>query len=833
MNAAVAKAKELGGYIWLYDEDLWPSGNAGGQVAGMKDEYRATTLDAVLVAPGEDVPEIGEDQAIKYCYIIKERDGLLLRDAESIPVERASEATELERLFLIRRYTEKIGWWGGESYANLMHPEAMQQFIKMTHEVYKEKLGDEFGKTIPGIFTDEPQVSFGFNKIPWYDGLPEKYKEWHGRDFIEDLPYIYFEGKNSRKIRLLIHRTINKQFLEAYSKPIFEWCEQNNLEHTGHYNAEDSLHSQIICHYGGVMSHYRYQHAPGIDHLCRHTDALLLCCKQVSSAARQLGRPRILTEIFGVSRHTNTFEEFKWIGNYDLAMGATFFCPHLTWYSALGRRKRDYPPNWNYQQTYWNDLKPLNDYFTRVSYFLMQGKPAAKVLILHPIESATAGHRFGVEPKGHVIDQQVTIPVNIPTEDFGAAHYFDQMLRRTLNTCLNAGYDCDLGDETFIDDMASVNGREFKLGEMSYEVVVVPPSTTWRPKTFEMIKKFADAGGSLIFVGELPYEVDCDNARNEWIKLANMPNVDSVPCAEEAIACAISNAFQPRIKLTDRDGKIAAQTYIHHRIDNENDMLFIINNDKNSSRSYTLKIKDSAEKGLVKWDALEGKCYKIAAESDGKDLIYRFCLPACGSILLTTGDVTEAVEEAKSINCCSSEIGRLYLDSEYEFERTDDNVLVLDRMSVSYDGGNTFSDEDLDCRIRKSVSAHFGTTASLQWQPWVSIRKKLFDKKGGPIVLRYKFDSDLDQPQASIVIEQIEKGNLIVNGAAVDTSYAGWHWDRGFGKVDISKLIKEGENVVDFAVNYDFLTEIEAAYIVGNFGVKLSTPFRGKIISEW
>ncbi len=41
MNAALDVAKDKDGYLWLYDEDLWPSGNAGGQVAGMKDEYRA------------------------------------------------------------------------------------------------------------------------------------------------------------------------------------------------------------------------------------------------------------------------------------------------------------------------------------------------------------------------------------------------------------------------------------------------------------------------------------------------------------------------------------------------------------------------------------------------------------------------------------------------------------------------------------------------------------------------------------------------------------------------------------------------------------------------
>jgi len=63
MRAALQSAKEHDGYLWLYDEDLWPSGNAGGQVAGMEDEYRAATLNAMLVAPGEPEPTLNQGRS--------------------------------------------------------------------------------------------------------------------------------------------------------------------------------------------------------------------------------------------------------------------------------------------------------------------------------------------------------------------------------------------------------------------------------------------------------------------------------------------------------------------------------------------------------------------------------------------------------------------------------------------------------------------------------------------------------------------------------------------------------------------------------------------------
>jgi hypothetical protein len=81
-------------------------------------------------------------------------------------------------------------------------------------------------------------------------------------------------------------------------------------------------------------------------------------------------------------------------------------------------------------------------------------------------------------------------------------------------------------------------------------------------------------------------------------------------------------------------------------------------------------------------------------------------------------------------------------------------------------------------------------------------------------------------------MEDLHKGALTVNGTPVATACCGWHWDRGFGKIDITNLVRQGDNVVDFAFDYDFLSEVEAAYVVGDFGVRLRTPSEGAICRE-
>lgn len=845
MEAALKVAREKDGYLWLYDEDLWPSGNAGGQVAGMADEYRATTLNASLVPAGEPAPQTTEDQILRFCYAIKARKGLLLEDFEIVALDQTDAFQEYERLFMIRTYAQKTGWWGGESYANLLHPEAMRQFVRLTHEVYAKRLGDEFGRRIPGIFTDEPQLLCGRDRIAWYEGLPEAHSQWTGRNFWSDLPYMFFEGPEARKIRLLMHRTILRQFLEAFSKPIYEWCERHGIEHTGHYMQEDSFEAQIGSHYGGVMAHYRYQHAPGIDHLCRQIEGMLLTCRQVSSAARQLGRKRVLTEIFGVTRHTNTFEDFKWLGDYNLVHGANFFVPHLTWYSAKGRRKRDYPPVWNYQQTYWRDLNPLNDYFTRIAYALTRGKAKVEVLLLHSIESATAAHRFGVNVESRTLDMAHKVPINLPTEDMNAARYFDNQMRKALDAILTAGYECDLGDENYIEDMGRVEGDNFIIGEMSYKVVVIPPSTTWRPKTFELVKQFVENGGKLVMLGEIPSEIDCEDARAQWTELLLCDNVLSLPNSVREIQEAMNKLVPATFKLRDSDGKPVPLTYVAHRVDGDQDIIFITNSDRNSSRDYVLTVPNAWDKAIASWDPVEGTQTKIEPDRmPTGDLKLKFSLPACGSILLTLEpgksqtqhqsrtDESSNIAPANAFDFVSQHAQAVPLPKEFEFKRLDPNVLVLDRISASVDGGKTWWNDDLEHRVRRRIAEHFGTRAALEWQPWVSLRKGVFDGKSGDIVLRYRFASDIEKPKSWIVIEEIWKGKLFVNGTQVDTTNPDWQWDKAFGKVEITDLVKKGENIIDFSVRYDFLTEVETAYVVGDFGVELVDPFRGKIVDE-
>lgn len=84
-----------------------------------------------------------------------------------------------------------------------MDKEAVKRFIQVTHKKYYENLGEEFGKTIPAIFTDEPQFShkqcldFADERmdvtIPYTDDLEETFQTAYGHSLLKHLPELFWE----------------------------------------------------------------------------------------------------------------------------------------------------------------------------------------------------------------------------------------------------------------------------------------------------------------------------------------------------------------------------------------------------------------------------------------------------------------------------------------------------------------------------------------------------------------------------------------------------------------------------------------------------------------
>jgi hypothetical protein len=150
-NACADEAETLGLEAWLYDEDRWPSGTAGGFVT-RDPAYRRRfiRLDAIPAA------QFGWNQASAAVALFAcDLNGSDCSNCRSIGADSALRADETVLVFTIEEM-EPSSFYNGYTYADTMNPCATQRFIELTHEQYALHCGKRLGSSIKGIFTDEP-----------------------------------------------------------------------------------------------------------------------------------------------------------------------------------------------------------------------------------------------------------------------------------------------------------------------------------------------------------------------------------------------------------------------------------------------------------------------------------------------------------------------------------------------------------------------------------------------------------------------------------------------------------------------------------------------------
>jgi hypothetical protein len=164
-------------------------------------------------------------------------------------------------------------WFNDQTYIDTLSPSAMARFIEITHEVYKNKVGDKFGTTVPCIFTDEPQFAWKTQLsdprarndvfLPWTTDIAETFKQEYAADLIKDLPQIIWDLPNgdSSVTRYRYHDHVCERFVSAFMDQLSAWCRKSNIMLDGHIMNEPELRSQTFS-LGEAMRCYRNSKEP-------------------------------------------------------------------------------------------------------------------------------------------------------------------------------------------------------------------------------------------------------------------------------------------------------------------------------------------------------------------------------------------------------------------------------------------------------------------------------------------------------------------------------------------------------------------------------------------
>ncbi len=810
IKAVVERAKEKDMKAYLYDEDRWPSGFAGGLVT-CNEEYRARYI-AFSPIKKEDVVErrLNDSQSMgtltKDGQLLAKYD-ITLENGYLKSYKRLEDDEDGENVwYAYLEVSKESPWFNNQTYADTLNPEAIEKFVEVTHQRYYDALKDYIGDTIPAIFTDEPQhtrktsLDFAEDKtseiIPYTDKLPEIYKEKYGEDFFDTLPEIFWDLPKSEVslARYRFHDLTTELLATAFADTIGKWCDEHNLPLTGHMMEEQNLNSQTSA-IGEAMRSYRSFGLPGIDMLCDQRE--YSTAKQAQSASHQYGREGVLSELYGVTGWEFDFRGHKQQGDWQAVLGITNRVHHLSWYSMEGEAKRDYPASIFYQSPWYKEYKLVEDHFARVNTALTRGKPEVKVGLIHPVESYWI-HYGPYEQTGLYREE------------------LEQNFQNVILWLLSNQLDFDFIAESLLPSQnKGQEGKKFNVGEMDYDVVIVPALETIRATTLERLKAFKKAGGKVIFLGSVPGYVDAvssDEAK-EFAK-----ECDNVSFTQASLVKSLEE-FKT-VYLLDGEGKNAKNLFYQMRNDNDCKWLFIANAVKCTTpdlirdTELTIKIKGSFNAEI--YDTLTGEIYPIATDCKGGFTVMKKQIFRHDSILLK---LTEAEEHSAELVVAEREVEeKIHLLGQMEYEMSEPNVALLERAEYRFDGGEWQAEEEvllIDDKFREIIG--YPSRKESVAQPWVIQNE---ENSNHTLELCYTVHCDIDTEDLYFAYERPELCEIKVNGKLLQQKYEGWYVDECLVKMNIGKFTK-GDNTIEVKMPFAKKTNVEWGYLLGDFGVNV------------
>lgn len=824
LNGPINLARQTHSEAWLYDEDTWPSGFAGGEVVRQNEDFRPHLL-CVESVKVEELLSAMADRSTLCLYHLKLNEKYEALEFHLIPQSDLPDRGIAWRFFTVTPPNRPR--FNNSAYIDTLNPKAVQTFIELTYQPYVRHYKKHFGPNLPGIMTDEPRMpteGFFFNQlggVPWTPTFPQYFKNRAGYDLMAVLPYLFFKGPQCHQVRYDFWRLMGQRFTESYTDQVVKFCEKNNLQLTGHLDSEDTLVSQVpSC--GAVMPHYWRMQVPGVDHLGRNI-AHPLTLRQVSSVAAQAGKKQAMSELFGVCGQDMTFADQKWIGDYHLVNGINFFVPHLTLYSFAGDRKRDYPPTFSPHQPWWPHLKSINDYFARGAWFISQGRYQADILLLHPIASVWAGWQPKVKQVGRGF---------LDFENLALAE-LDSQLDRLICSLAGAQREFDLGDETILAEHAEVGKGTLQVGRMSYPTVIIPPSLNWSSRTLQMLQSFAAKGGHVLVAGSLPTMLDGQPAAEPWAKLADNKNVNRTGSSTGLLMTYLSRLSRPFVQVQNQEGKTMEDIWVRRSVVTPDKQpaqhwLFAFNRSRTATHHARLTLTGVG--GVTRWNLLTGERTPMPVQiHDGHTVLQHVFAPG-DSLALVFDPAQKPLPQPKQSDVQIKPLKRLR--SPWGFVRSHPNSLVLDFCKFRMANGR-YAKPSPVWKARNAIREFAG------FGPYVGVQPYILKKYGTdgvrPIAysMLFEFESRLTKkPVVALVMENAELMTIKVNDKAVAPKPGEWHWDERFSKMDVGAHLKKGLNTIELIAEFKPEIEIEDIHLIGNFATKRLTNTSYALVDE-
>ncbi|MGQ9607954.1 MAG: glycosyl hydrolase [bacterium] len=582
--------------FWIYDEKGYPSGKAGGLVLKDHPEYEAL---GVICAKTNGVGTIHHKMPVGekivgspiYAVAVPIRDSKYDLDNMVVLTDQASKNSSelvwnaddeqwcilsfhLNRMYegthCVANYSDTL------PYINIMDHDAVSRFIELTHEAYKRHCGNAMKGYVQAFFTDEPSLMTLYLKkdenllppIPWSRNFADEFKARWGYDIIPELPYIFFDiGEKSIYRRLHFWNTVAQLIEKNFYGQIQDWCRSNNIASSGHALCEE----QIFWHAafeGDLYRDLRCMDIPGIDILSSNPTNLARAIqipipKFVSSVAHMAGNKLCMSETSSFVERLNnlpcSFEQKLGTINWQYVLGLTCIT------SYYGINEFDLEKG---------ELNTFNEHIGRLGLMLTGGKHVADIAVFYPIHSFwgayTPTNGIAYEPPFGDRAQKIN-------SEFG---------QLSLELITNQR------DFDYIDDQAILESHLedacMKISGECFKCIILPNCWIIPADVYQKIERFANSGGYVIMLGELPSigvtEEETIKIREISSKLSGSVNVMIAESVSDVIRI-INATIEPDFSLNEPCSELL---YLHRKKDDKD--IYFVSNSRNESvnRKITL-----------------------------------------------------------------------------------------------------------------------------------------------------------------------------------------------------------------------------------------------------
>lgn len=490
---ALDELDRMGLRAWIYDENGYPSGGAGGLTLKANPEYecRAIAKINVRIEPGEtksvDLPYGHLRFLYAACYPIDSKGE---PKPDSPCNERVCNGDEKVLTFtnntsesmIICAFVDKYLYEGSHAlhntfearrYIDLMNCDAVREFIGNTYEKFTENAKKHYidgTGLVEAYFTDEPSLmgcyingtlfpprtrdQYDEKNIPLYPmvnfgrDVENTFESISGMDFRKNLIFLFYgKGETAKKVRYYFHKTTSDLFERSFYSQISNYCQKNNTRFSGHALLEDDIRHHVIFE-GNFFSFLRHMHVPGIDMLHSLPELVrrdMFTPKLISSIAHAYDRPHVMSEVSAHAQGNKVTIDQMYA---SIALQYAFGVDIFTSYYPETLFERGIYEKYNRAIGLFGDM--------------MEGDHRADVLLCYPIETFMMNHRSP--------DDKNSFGNFTPEEN--ACH--DGLYSIMYELC-DAQVDFDFADMEVIKNLPIKNGRLQGKHGNEYKYLVLPP----------------------------------------------------------------------------------------------------------------------------------------------------------------------------------------------------------------------------------------------------------------------------------------------------------------------------------------------------------------------